>query len=86
MLEAFTSNGAKLFIATSKPTFFAKKILKHFAIDNLFEVVAGSNLDGTRVEKKEVIGCVLNNTVNADKSETVMIDDREHDIQSAQNL
>ncbi len=84
MLEAFNNNGAKLFIATSKPTVFAEKILKHFAIDNYFNIIAGSNLDGTRVEKKEVIGYVLNNTVNADKGETVMIGDREHDIRGAQ--
>jgi len=86
MLEAFAKNGAKLFIATSKPTVFAEKILKHFAIDNFFEVIAGSNLDGTRVEKKEVIGYVLKNAVNADKSETVMIGDREHDIKGAHSL
>ncbi len=84
MLEAFTNNEAKLFIATSKPTVFAEKILKHFAIDNYFSIIAGSNLDGTRVEKNEVIGYVLNNTVNVDKSETVMIGDREHDIKGAQ--
>lgn len=84
MLEAFANNEAKLYIATSKPTVFAEKILKHFAIDNFFKVIAGSNLDGTRVEKKEVIGYVLNDSGRTDKSETVMIGDRKHDIRGAQ--
>ncbi len=84
MLEAFANNEAKLYIATSKPTVFAEKILKHFVIDNFFKVIAGSNLDGTRVEKKEVIGYVLNNSGRTDKSETVMIGDRKHDIRGAQ--
>ncbi len=83
MLEAFSNNEAKLYIATSKPTVFAEKILKHFAIDNFFKVIAGSNLDGTRVEKEEVIGYVLNSSESVDKSKTVMIGDREHDIKGA---
>jgi len=85
MLESLKRSGAKLFVATSKPTIFAEKVLHHFNIDRYFITIAGSNLDGTRVEKSEVINFILKNNSALDKKEAVMVGDRKHDIRGARN-
>ena len=43
-------------MATSKPEVFARKILEHFGLSGYFQEIVGSELDGTRVDKAEVIG------------------------------
>ena len=83
MLEALLKSGASLYVATSKPTVFALQVLQHFNIDSYFATIAGSNLDGTRVDKSEVIDFVLTNNGDIDKNRTVMVGDRKHDILGA---
>ena len=39
----------------SKPQVFVEKILEHFAIKDYFSVIVGSELDGTRGRKEEVV-------------------------------
>lgn len=80
LLKTLKDNGRTLLLATSKPKVFAEQILEHFKIAKYFTFVAGSNLDGTRVKKGEVIKYVLENCMNIDLSKAVMIGDREHDI------
>ena len=55
LLSQLVSSRKELAVATSKPQIFANQILQHFSLAEYFSVVAGSNLDGTRVEKAEVI-------------------------------
>lgn len=55
MLAALKDAGKKLAIASSKPTVFVKKILEHFEICQYFDVIVGSELDGTRSRKEEVV-------------------------------
>ncbi len=86
MLKALAGGGRKLFVATSKPTVFAEKIVRLFNLHRYFTIIAGSNLDGTRVEKSEVIGYVLDNIARPDRTETVMVGDRRHDIGGARAL
>ena len=73
-------NGAVLALATSKPEPFAKEILRHFGLEEYFDYAAGSNFDGTRTAKAEVIDYALEAAGVTDKSAAVMIGDREHDI------
>ena len=80
LLENLNKSSKKVYLATSKPTFFAEKILKHFKLDHYFTTIAGSNLDGTRVEKKEVIARVLEENRMLIINESVMVGDRKHDI------
>jgi phosphoglycolate phosphatase len=80
MLDALSKSGASLYVATSKPTVFALQVLQHFNIDSYFATIAGSNLDGTRVDKSEVIDFVLTNNGDIDKNRAVMVGDRKHDI------
>lgn len=58
-LKILKDSGRKLAVATSKPGQFAKEILRHFHLEGYFEFVAGSNMDGTRTKKDEVISYAL---------------------------
>ena len=80
LLKVLTLRGKKLVLATSKPEVFAKRILEHFHLDPYFTFAAGSNLDGTRVKKDEVIAYALKSCNITDRSGAVMVGDREHDI------
>ncbi|MEK5529608.1 HAD family hydrolase [Viridibacillus sp. FSL R5-0468] len=80
LLETLKKKEKTLAVATSKPTIFAEKILQHFKLDQYFEVIVGSNLDGTRIAKADVIHEVLLQLSSPDKSEVIMIGDRKHDL------
>lgn len=80
LLTELKGAGRQIFLATSKPTIFAQRILDHFNLTPFFDGVAGSELDGSRVHKGEVIRYVFESMEPGDKSRTVMVGDREHDI------
>lgn len=80
MLETLKSEDKKLYIATSKATIYAEKIIEYFELNPYFEAIIGSNLDGTRTHKDEVIAEVLHQIGEVDKSDIVMVGDREHDV------
>lgn len=83
LLIELRRNNKILIVATSKPEVFAKQILEHFNIAKYFTYIAGSNLDGTRVKKYEVIKYALEKCNIDDISKAIMIGDREHDIHGA---
>lgn len=85
LLAALRARGRRLLVATSKPTIYAERILAHFQLDGYFEQIAGSNLDGTRTAKGDVIAWALGALAPPpEQRTTVMIGDREHDIRGAQ--
>ncbi len=84
VLETLTSDGHRLFVATSKPTVYAEPILKHFELAHYFERIFGSELDGTRADKTDLLAWVLSEADLA-ASDTVMIGDRLHDVAGALN-
>ncbi len=83
VLKNLTERGKRLCVATSKPEPFAEKILEHFNLTRYFEFIAGSNLDGTRAKKNEVIEYALEKCKITDRTAVVMVGDREHDILGA---
>jgi phosphoglycolate phosphatase len=85
MLESLKDKKDGMIIATSKPTVYARKVLDHFGILNCFADVVGSNLDGTRASKSEVLEHILDRLDLCDKGRIVMIGDRKHDILAANN-
>ncbi|OOZ87728.1 phosphoglycolate phosphatase [Bacillus cereus] len=80
LLQQLKNSGNRLFIATSKPTIFAEQVIEHFQLTNYFEDIIGSNLDGTRIKKEEIIAHILQTNEELNKEEIVMIGDRKHDI------
>lgn len=85
-LDAFTAAGWQLAVATSKPTVFAERILDHFSLRSPFAAVAGSDLDGTRVHKHEVISHALDMLDVAPGADCIMVGDRQHDIFGAKKV
>jgi len=86
MLQKFMSKGMFLAVASSKPTVYVEKILEHFNIKRFFKVIVGSELDGTRVNKDEVVEEALKQLFGdqpVDKSQVYMIGDRSYDIEGA---
>lgn len=83
MLKSLAADGRQLILATSKAEVFAIKILEHFNIQQYFSVVAGSNLDGTRIHKDEVIHYALEKAGITDKCSALMVGDRKYDILGA---
>lgn len=86
LLKNLTKQGKKLILATSKPTFFAAKILKHFEIDDYFAYISGSNLDGSRTKKIEIINHTIDEFDMDNLEKIVMIGDRKYDIIGARQV
>jgi phosphoglycolate phosphatase len=82
MLGALQAAGYRLFVATSKPACYARRILDHFALSAPFEAVYGSEMDGTRSDKGELLAHLLAEQ-EIDPAGAVMIGDREHDLLAA---
>jgi len=80
MLKNLKKDGKKIVLATSKPTVFANKILKHFNLYDYFDLTVGSNLDGSLTNKAEVITVALERLGNFKKDRAVMVGDRSHDV------
>lgn len=79
MLGTLKDAGKILALATSKPQIFADQIIKKYGIEPYLSVSVGSELDGTRTRKSEVIEEAIRR-LGADKEDCIMIGDREHDI------
>lgn len=88
-LRALKEKGCILSVATSKPTEPTLRILEKFGVGKYFDVVVGSNPDGTGSDKKHIISQVLESlkkdhglTEDMIKSnQVVMIGDRRYDIE-----
>lgn len=89
MLRTLQSKGLHLAVASSKPTVYVERILEHFHIDKYFQVVVGSELDGRRVNKDEVVQEALKRLFGDEpvaKEKVYMIGDRKFDVQGAKAL
>ncbi len=82
VLAELKAEGARLFVATSKPEVFAIRIIERFGLGPYFERVVGSELDGTREPKAEVIDHVLSQCA-VDPAKAMMVGDRMHDVMGA---
>lgn len=80
MLDMLKEAGASMILATSKPAEYARQILEYFDLKQYFDFVSGSNMDGTRTAKAEVIQYALDSCGIKDTSTVVMVGDRKHDI------
>lgn len=88
MLTRLQQAGCHLAVASSKPGVFVRRILEHFALLNYFEVIVGSELDGRRSRKEEVVEEALRQLTGGEMDEmnpenTAMVGDRKFDILGA---
>ena len=90
LLKEAKQKGVRLAIASSKPTVFVERILKHFKIYKYFDVVVGSELNGKRSKKEEVLDEALrqlyegtDGDLSEKKALSAMVGDRHFDIEGA---
>lgn len=74
----------RLFLATAKPTVYAKQILEHFNLVQYFTEIYGSELNGDRTNKGELIQYILEQQ-GIQANQCIMVGDREHDIFGARH-
>lgn len=95
MLARLQEAGCHLAVASSKPEIFVKRILEHFGLSSYFEVVVGSELDGRRARKEEVVEEALRQLLGEEAlaqqslrpiEDVVMVGDRKFDIQGAKRF
>ncbi|WP_089606150.1 HAD-IA family hydrolase [Acinetobacter piscicola] len=83
-LVALKDKGYRLFLATAKPEVYARQILDHFDLLQYFEYPYGSELNGERTNKGDLIAYILKKE-QLNPEECLMVGDREHDIFGARN-
>lgn len=82
MLKTLTAGGHTFVLATSKPEVFANRIMERYGLAPYFRLICGSGLDGTRVNKNEVIEYAIG-LLQCPRDEIIMVGDRKHDILGA---
>src|SRR5260370_28508580 len=83
-LSVLTEQGRRLFVATSKASVYAERIIDHFKLRVYFERVFGSELDGRRSDKTDLLSHALK-TTRVDPAQAMMIGDRSYDMIGARN-
>lgn len=82
MLGNLNTVGCRLFVATSKPSVYAQKIVDHFELTKYFVAVYGSDFDGRLENKADLIRYLLDSE-HLGNRDTVMVGDRSHDMLGA---
>ncbi len=83
MLDRVRDSGARLFVASSKPLVFVRRITERFELSDYFEEQFGAELDGRLTDKAELLAHALQST-SASADNSVMVGDRRHDVIGAQ--
>lgn len=86
LLCTLREKGARLAICTSKYERFAEEIVEILGLTDCFDAVCGSNLDGSRKDKKDLIPYALETIAGdaeAAKKNAVMIGDTWYDARGA---
>ena len=81
LLERLSSEGFRLYVATSKPEALSVEILEHFDLAHYFELIAGATFDHSRENKQDVISYLFGQAGNTEKA--VLIGDTEFDAAGA---
>jgi len=81
-LASLAGRGVRMIIATSKPRASAAKIAAHFGLDRHLHGIWGSEPDGQRADKNELLRHILA-TERLEPRGTIMIGDRYHDVHGA---
>jgi len=81
-LSVLTGRGVTLYLVTSKPTVFARRILDHFGLSTYFTRIYGPDLDDMKYSKASLVGRALA-TERLAPGAVTMIGDRREDIEGA---
>ena len=81
LLDALKKAGARLFIATTKPTGFSERIAERFGFRQYFELISGSDMKD--INTKYAVIEYARAVCGIDMAGAVMIGDRAHDVEGA---
>jgi phosphoglycolate phosphatase len=79
VLQELLAGGHRLWVVTSKPEVYARKIIDHFGLSSWFSEIYGSELDGRNSDKADLVRVVLEKEAMVPGA-TWMIGDRAHDV------
>lgn len=83
LFDELRKEGKKVIVATSKPEIFVRPILEDLGILEKFDFIAGSIVGDIRVDKGEIIDYIIDEMKIPDRTQCVMIGDRDRDITGA---
>lgn len=84
MLQELKRKKYILAVASSKPEYYVKQILDHFHLTEYFDEIVGSQMDGARTNKTEVIEEALERLgMKKHRERVIMVGDKEHDVLGA---
>ena len=73
-----------LAVASSKPEYYVKQILDYFNLTEYFDEIVGSEMNGARTNKTEVIEETLKRLgLDHHRERVIMVGDKEHDVLGA---
>ncbi len=84
LLAQLNRAGHRCVVATAKPTVYSDRIIDHFGLREWLPVVYGSELDGTRTNKSELIAYIMARETKP-VGGAVMVGDRKHDVVGAKH-
>lgn len=86
-LSGLKEDGASLYLVTSKPLPYAKRILERFGLAPYFTAVTGGDMNENTVKKEDLLRDLLNQLALTDtpRENMVMIGDRLFDLQGAKS-
>ena len=83
LLQRLRQAGARMAVATGKPTVYAERILEHFGLRQYFETVSGIDLNNEPMTKQGVLQTAMTRLGSPPREQCLMIGDRSHDAQGA---
>ena len=84
-VAAEAARGRRIYLATSKAHVFAKPILEHFGLARHFAGIYGAELDGTRVDKPDLLSYIAQRE-GIVSGEAIMVGDRRFDVEGARAI
>ena len=85
LLRDLQKSGKHVVLASAKPEYFCRKIIKYFGVEQYFDFIGGSDMEGKRDDKTVLLTYVLDNIGNPRSDKIVMIGDRKFDVECAHN-
>lgn len=82
LLSDVRSAGRRLYLATTKPTEFATRVLKTLQLDEFFDGIYGSQTDGSLDDKPALVAHIVAKEAVI-PTQAIMVGDRRYDISGA---
>ncbi len=86
LLKYLKALGKKTILATSKPEIYAERIAERFRFAKYLDNISGATMDGSLIEKDDIIKYALDRVGVTDINSCVMIGDRSFDVLGAKRL